>query len=51
MRKEYDFSKSRKNPYAKQLKRQVTIRLDTPPGDRLLQANGERIGDALPKPH
>ena len=29
MRKEYDFSQSRKNPYAKQLKRQVTIRLDT----------------------
>jgi uncharacterized protein (DUF4415 family) len=29
MRKEYDFSKSRKNPYAKQLKRQVTIWLDT----------------------
>lgn len=29
MRKEYDFSKSRKNPYASQLKRQVTIRLDT----------------------
>jgi hypothetical protein len=28
MRKEYDFSQSRKNPYAKQLKRQVTIRLD-----------------------
>ena len=28
MRKEYDFSNSRKNPYAKQLKRQVTIRLD-----------------------
>ena len=28
MRKIYDFSKSRKNPYAKQLKRQVTIRLD-----------------------
>ncbi len=28
MRTEYDFSKSRKNPYAKQLKRQVTIRLD-----------------------
>lgn len=28
MRKEYDFSKSRKNPYAKQLKRQITIRLD-----------------------
>ena len=29
MRKEYDFSKSRKHPYASQLKRQVTIRLDT----------------------
>ena len=29
MRKEYDFSNSRKNPYAKQLKRQVTIRLDS----------------------
>ena len=28
MRNEYDFSKSRKNPYAKQLKRQVTLRLD-----------------------
>ena len=28
MRAEYDFSGSRKNPYAKQLKRQVTIRLD-----------------------
>jgi predicted DNA binding CopG/RHH family protein len=28
MRKEYDFSESRKNPYVKQLKRQVTIRLD-----------------------
>jgi uncharacterized protein (DUF4415 family) len=29
MRKEDDFSKSRKNPYARQLKRQITIRLDT----------------------
>ncbi len=28
MRKEYDFSKARKNPYAAQLKRPVTIRLD-----------------------
>jgi predicted DNA binding CopG/RHH family protein len=28
MRKEYDFSKSRKNPYANRLKRQITIRLD-----------------------
>ena len=28
MRKEYDFSKAKKNPYANRLKRQVTIRLD-----------------------
>jgi predicted DNA binding CopG/RHH family protein len=28
MRKEYDFSQGRRNPYAKKLKRQVTIRLD-----------------------
>lgn len=30
MRKEYDFTKARRNPYAKRLKRQVTIRLDEP---------------------
>jgi predicted DNA binding CopG/RHH family protein len=29
MRSEYDFSQSLKNPYANQLKRQITIRLDT----------------------
>lgn len=28
MRKEYDFSKSKKNPYAKRLKKQITIRLE-----------------------
>jgi uncharacterized protein (DUF4415 family) len=28
MRKEYDFSDARKNPYASQLKKQITIRLD-----------------------
>jgi uncharacterized protein (DUF4415 family) len=28
MRKKYDFSKARRNPYARKLKRQVTIRLD-----------------------
>ena len=28
MRKEYDFSKARKNPYASHLKNQITIRLD-----------------------
>jgi predicted DNA binding CopG/RHH family protein len=28
MRKQYDFSNARKNPYAAQLKKSVTIRLD-----------------------
>jgi len=28
MRKHYDFSKAKRNPYAKRLKKQVTIRLD-----------------------
>jgi uncharacterized protein (DUF4415 family) len=30
VRKEYDFSAAKPNPYAKRLKRQVTIRLDEP---------------------
>ena len=29
MREEYDFSNAKKNPYAKKLKKQVTINLDT----------------------
>ena len=28
MRKSYDFSQARKNPYARKLKKQVSIRLD-----------------------
>ena len=28
MRDKYDFSKGRRNPYAKKLKKQITIRLD-----------------------
>ena len=28
MRKNYDFSKSKPNPYAQRLKKQITIRLD-----------------------
>ena len=28
MRKEYDFTAAKKNPYASQLKKQITIRLD-----------------------
>ncbi len=30
MRKEYDFSKARKNPYARRLKKQITLRIDQP---------------------
>ena len=30
MKDEYDFSKARRNPYAKRLKKRVTIRLDAP---------------------
>lgn len=29
MKEHYDFSKARRNPYAKKLKKQITIRLDT----------------------
>ena len=29
MKKEYDFSNAKKNPYIKDLKKQVTMRLDT----------------------
>ena len=30
MKDQYDFTKARKNPYAKRLKQKVTIRLDAP---------------------
>lgn len=30
MRPDYDFSKARKNPYSRRLKRQITIRVDEP---------------------
>lgn len=30
MRDSYDFSKAKRNPYAKKLKKQITIRLDAP---------------------
>jgi uncharacterized protein (DUF4415 family) len=41
MRSEYDFSQSRKSPYAKQLKRQVTMRLDTSVVDYFKALAGE----------
>jgi predicted DNA binding CopG/RHH family protein len=37
MKAEYDFSKAKKNPYAKRLKRRVTIRLDGPTVDYFKQ--------------
>jgi uncharacterized protein (DUF4415 family) len=30
MRREYDLSKAKRNPYARRLKKQITIRLDAP---------------------
>ena len=41
MRSEYDFSHSRKNPYVKRLKRQITIRLDATAVDYFKQMAAE----------
>ncbi len=43
MRKEYDFSNAKKNPYASQLKKQITIRLD---GDAIdyFKSISEKLG-------
>ena len=43
MRKEYDFSAARKNPYAAQLKKQITIRLDEE-SIRYFKAISEDVG-------
>ena len=43
MRDEYDFSKARKNPYATQLKKSITIRLDEESVDYFI-AISEEIG-------
>ena len=43
MRDEYDFSGARKNPYAKSLKRQVTINLDGATVD-YFKAQSEQAG-------
>jgi len=43
MKKEYDFSKAKKNPYIQDLKKQVTIRLDNETIDyfkHLSESNG-----------
>ena len=43
MRKEYDFTNAKKNPYASQLKKQITIRLD---GDAIeyFKSLSEKVG-------
>lgn len=41
MRKEYDFTKSKKNPYAKVLKKQITIRLEQPTIDYFKELSKE----------
>lgn len=43
MRKSYDFRKSTKNPYAKSLKQQITIRLD-PDAIRYFKKLAEETG-------
>jgi len=41
MRKEYDFSNAKRNPYAKRLKKQITIRLDGPTIDYFKSLAGD----------
>lgn len=43
MREEYDFSNARKNPYASQLKRQITINIDGSTID-YFKAQSEAVG-------
>ena len=46
MRKHYDFSKAKRNPYAARLKKQITIRLDRPTID-YFKGLAEEMGVAL----
>lgn len=43
MKDEYDFTKAKRNPYAKALKRQITIRVDEPT-IAYFRALSERLG-------
>ncbi len=43
MREEYDFSNARKNPYAKKLKKQITINIDSETID-YFKAKAEQSG-------
>lgn len=50
MQNEYDFTKARKNPYAAQLKKQITIHLDE---DSIgyFKVISEEVGIPYKKPH
>ncbi len=41
MRKEFDFSKSKRNPYSRKLKRQITIRIEVQTIDYFKKLAGE----------
>ena len=43
MKKEYDFSKAKRNPYAKALKKQITIRVEEPTIE-YFQDMAEKVG-------
>ena len=45
MKTEYDFSKARKNPYAKKLKKQITINID---GDTIEYFKGQSETSGIP---
>lgn len=45
MREEYDFTNARKNPYAKKLKRQISIKLDV---DTIDYFKGQAIDTGIP---
>ena len=45
MREEYDFSNGRKNPYAKRLKKQITINIDS---DTIEYFKGQSENSGIP---
>ena len=45
MREEYDFSNGRKNPYAKRLKKQITINIDS---DTINYFKGQSENSGIP---
>jgi len=45
MREEYDFSNGRKNPYAKRLKKQITINIDS---DTIEYFKGQSEDNGIP---